>query len=560
MKIARIGIIFLMAVKVITGLFTPTTVHAASYSLSCDGVNDIAYRDTSTTWFPQATYSIEFKLYYGFATSSVSEKGIMAGANSSDPLSGGINWLIQRNGEVWRQYYGGYVADSSNTTMTQGNWYDVYIAHDNTNDKAYFGINGTVREVSDTMNHTTGTTPMVVCAGYAGYFNGYVDNLRISDTIRHTGNFTPTETPFTSDANTIALYNFDEGTGSTANDSVNNYDLTLGNGATWAAGYFVEPTPTPTPSPTPTPAIATASGFLNMPDALTQESVCSVWYDHESTGDIGSTGNAVYYVKNTGTGAITNVKTYGQFCDPSEGTPCGIGATSVQGGVTLDDYGADFPDFATWDTSSFGGGDIMGFYTGWWMERAYCTVGGVEYEANTPFGKTMTNPDFADLQSTSLSMKKQCVDFSLTIPLTRIGLAEDWILTMPNYFCIIYNWLVDLWVQIFGIDTSLIGTNVAAWQSELNSKAPFAYIAAVNDAIPDLASPSGIASLPDTEYSYSIPRYLNGEWTYWPFIEGTFHWSDFSPLQDEVTQARNAVSVLIWVLAIAGIFFSILQL
>lgn len=44
-------------------------------------------------------------------------------------------------------------------------------------------------------------------------FNGWLDELRISNTVRYTAAFTPPASPFTTDGNTMALYHFDEGTG-----------------------------------------------------------------------------------------------------------------------------------------------------------------------------------------------------------------------------------------------------------------------------------------------------------------------------------------------------------
>ena len=44
-------------------------------------------------------------------------------------------------------------------------------------------------------------------------FDGWLDELRISNTVRYTAAFTPPASPFTTDGSTMALYHFDEGTG-----------------------------------------------------------------------------------------------------------------------------------------------------------------------------------------------------------------------------------------------------------------------------------------------------------------------------------------------------------
>ena len=45
------------------------------------------------------------------------------------------------------------------------------------------------------------------------YFNGGIDELRISNIARYTSNFTPQTSQFSTDANTVALFHFNEGTG-----------------------------------------------------------------------------------------------------------------------------------------------------------------------------------------------------------------------------------------------------------------------------------------------------------------------------------------------------------
>jgi hypothetical protein len=50
-------------------------------------------------------------------------------------------------------------------------------------------------------------------------FAGWFDELRLSTTLRYTSDFSPASAPFSPDADTAALYHFDEGAGSVATDS-----------------------------------------------------------------------------------------------------------------------------------------------------------------------------------------------------------------------------------------------------------------------------------------------------------------------------------------------------
>lgn len=50
-------------------------------------------------------------------------------------------------------------------------------------------------------------------------FSGFVDEVRISNILRYTSNFARPAAPFASDANTVALYHFDEASGTTITDA-----------------------------------------------------------------------------------------------------------------------------------------------------------------------------------------------------------------------------------------------------------------------------------------------------------------------------------------------------
>lgn len=63
--------------------------------------------------------------------------------------------------------------------------------------------------------------------GVPGY-TGYIDEMRLSNSLRYTGtSYTIPTTPFTVDANTLALYHMNEGTGTTMGDDDESADGTL---------------------------------------------------------------------------------------------------------------------------------------------------------------------------------------------------------------------------------------------------------------------------------------------------------------------------------------------
>lgn len=66
------------------------------------------------------------------------------------------------------------------------------------------------------------------------FFRGLIDELRISNVARYSASYTP-EKHFKPDANTVALYHFDEGSGTVAKDSSRNGHHGEIHGATWSA-------------------------------------------------------------------------------------------------------------------------------------------------------------------------------------------------------------------------------------------------------------------------------------------------------------------------------------
>jgi hypothetical protein len=75
--------------------------------------------------------------------------------------------------------------------------------------------------------------------GYTNFFQGDIDELRISNVVRYAGPFVP-QHRFTPDANTVGLWHFDEGQGNVAFDSSGTgRHFTLQGGYGWVVGNLV---------------------------------------------------------------------------------------------------------------------------------------------------------------------------------------------------------------------------------------------------------------------------------------------------------------------------------
>lgn len=124
----------------------------------------------------------------------------------------------------------GYYTGTSSTSYAPGNWYHVAGTHENNQGSLY--VNGVLQATfsSPTGVENSGATALQIGNDTTNQgFLGIIDEVRLSNVVRYKNNFTPSTNPFSRDANTIALYHLDEGTGQTITDSSSNsYNGTLG--------------------------------------------------------------------------------------------------------------------------------------------------------------------------------------------------------------------------------------------------------------------------------------------------------------------------------------------
>jgi len=178
----------------------------------------------------------------------------------------GLTWVLQINKDKYLSYSGlinpedagktqHYCTVTGHTKLEENRWYHIAVSKS-------FGI---IRLFLDGKEENN-----IVCSEVAGdknsnlgiggppypgwtvpvYFEGLIDEVRISNIARYNSNFTLPSIPFTPDSNTVALWHFDNNTQDSSGN--NNY----GYGVCYGAGNveFVDSTiPVPSPTPTSTP-------------------------------------------------------------------------------------------------------------------------------------------------------------------------------------------------------------------------------------------------------------------------------------------------------------------
>ncbi len=134
----------------------------------------------------------------------------------------------------------------SSTPLTMNTWVHVAVTVDNATNTGNIFINGVLDATATTTGFTLrpsmlgpttndwlGKSEFAGSPNFDPYFNGNIDELRISNTVRYTSNFTPPVVQFTPDANTTALFHFNEGSGQFTADATANFpDAILGTDAT----------------------------------------------------------------------------------------------------------------------------------------------------------------------------------------------------------------------------------------------------------------------------------------------------------------------------------------
>lgn len=120
-----------------------------------------------------------------------------------EPGNSRIGWFLNNSTAIY-----------SNTTMSVNTWYHIAFVRSGSTVKLY--VNGVAQTNTSSYTDFLGYKTNWKIGNTAGsYFQGYMDEVRWSNTARYTANFTAPTTPFVNDANTLLLLHMDGTSAST---------------------------------------------------------------------------------------------------------------------------------------------------------------------------------------------------------------------------------------------------------------------------------------------------------------------------------------------------------
>lgn len=153
--------------------------------------------------------------------------------NGNTTSSGYALYLDASNSYQVGIFMGGVTHHNSIFTLPVGTW--THVVLENASFFWYVFVNGVYNQVGTEAPGTpSGFLRVGADQDNAEGFNGVIDEVRVSNVVRYSDNFTPSNAPFSSDANTMTLYHFDEGSGQTTADASangNNGQLGYSTGA-----------------------------------------------------------------------------------------------------------------------------------------------------------------------------------------------------------------------------------------------------------------------------------------------------------------------------------------
>ena len=220
------------------------------YALEFDGNDEVQVPDNASIRLAGGDFTVRAWVYLNSAASSTSRMIVeKIGAVYARDWNVGIDSTRHLTFKHWGDSGGNY---ASTGTVPLTTWTHVQVSVDQTNDLVYFAIGGTIESQSFTSSFQSESQydGVLRIGRDSGQFpaqedfDGRIDELELSNTVRNTSNFTPSTTRISPDGNTAALWHFDDGTGTNADDaSANGNDGTLSanpNDPAWVTGYVTD--------------------------------------------------------------------------------------------------------------------------------------------------------------------------------------------------------------------------------------------------------------------------------------------------------------------------------
>lgn len=269
--------------------------------LDLDGVDDYVKHNFSGSNMPNGDFTVEFWLKscqsggYKLIDAAGSTAGagfemnyshnggsISASVKGSYPTGGNVSSSITT--DVWKHIA---VTNNSSTMMMT-----LYIDGVWTDTSTVTGYNRSSRFYIGRMDYTT-----------SGYLKINIDEMRISDIVRYNSNFTPPSSEFSADANTKALYHFNEVSGQTSflDATTNGYNLIAMDGAQTISSSSAISATTPSISTSVTTICEGDSSELTINTGTLNDNNTWEWFSTSCNGASIGTGTSIYVKPTTNT-------------------------------------------------------------------------------------------------------------------------------------------------------------------------------------------------------------------------------------------------------------------
>lgn len=322
------------------------------------------------------------------------------------------------------------IIGAASSTIAVNNWYHIEVSQSGTTYRIF--VNGTIAAQNTSATSLANYTQTVYIGAHhdnvspTDFFNGYLDEFRVSNTARHTSNFEVASAPYSTGGSGVPVYNY---VGSsrpitgmklymkTANAASGTITLEYWDGSSWVSvGSLVDNTSGMTVTGT-----ITFSDTSTVAEQSVRDSLVLYWYRLTLSA---STNTALYYV--------TLKDVMQPMVDVWDGIERKITSFQKNTGSYVDYTNAVYDDtFSTADAST------------------YCNVGGL----------TAGSQDFA-------------IGFSDQVSAVHIYFGGGYVNTTASTVCSVSYWNGAAWTSVGAIidgtsanGISLANTGIISWNS-----------------------------------------------------------------------------------------------